>query len=665
MKKNFNFHFIKKVLVSTKISEQRVVLKNNTGASKLKVFLILFFCILQSVINNTNSISAQTLNLGKFGIEEGLPQSSIYTMLQDKDGIIWVGTMNGVSKYNGLNFENFSKKDGLSENRVTSSCLDKNGSIWFGHWSGGITKYDAITKKFLEIIPENFKISKTITCVLADKQGRIWMGTDGQGLLKYEKGNFVNLTTKDGLTSDAVTALMENNDGTIWIGTAKGITVAQPKLSSLDAYFPSQSITSFFCDTKGNKWIGTSDNGVVRINASDNLLKAYNTLDGLASNHVTLVFESENGTIFIGTYDGGVSKYLPQLEANNYKNTAFQTISTQHGLSNNRILSMIQDREKNIWIGTFLNLNQYFDEQFEIYGENEGLLNSLVWSIIEGSNNDFWIGTEGGLIQFKPEVYSTDALGKEKHREGQTEGLAGKSAGTNNYRFIRHTGKEGQALNTSALYKDINGNIWFTDFGQGLSRYNPATGLIKHYTTENGLPVNEIYCINGDKDGNIWIGTNKGGLLKFDLTSETFERFTTDDGIGSDQIYTIFRDSKNRMWLGTLSGDLTMYDSNIPFTSKNRFDGKLFKKFSKKDGYPCKFTICISEDIKGNLWFGTHDMGIYKYDPLALLEKDGNLFKNYTTKDGMASNTPFLLVCDRKNNLWIGSGLGIDKFNLR
>lgn len=642
------------------------VTKQNT-MKKIKAFWVLFFYLLQSVICNTNSVFAQTLNLGKFGIEEGLPQSSIYTMLQDKDGIIWVGTMNGVSKYNGLNFENFNKKDGLAENRVTSSCLDKNGDIWFGHWSGGITRYDVATKKFLEVIPQNIKISKTITCVLSDKKGRVWIGTDGQGLLKYENRIFTHLSTKDGLTSDAVTALMENKDGVIWIGTAKGITLAKTKLSALDTYFPSQSITSLFCDSKGNKWIGTTDYGVVRINASDNLLKAYNTLDGLSSNRVTLVFESENGTIFIGTYDGGVSKYLPQLEANNYKNTAFQTISTQHGLSNNRILSMIQDREKNIWIGTFLNLNQYFDEQFEIYGENEGLLNSLVWSIIEGSNNDFWIGTEGGLIQFIPNLSTGEGEPSQKQKAGGIAGgsssTSGKSGGA--YRFIRHTGKEGQALNTSALYKDIKGNIWFTDFGQGLSRFNPATGLIKNYTTENGLPVNEIYCINGDKDGNIWIGTNKGGLLKFDIITETFERFTADDGIGSNQIYTIFRDSKNRMWFGALSGDLTMYDSNIPFTSKNRFDGKLFKTFSQKDGYPCKFTICISEDIKGNLWFGTHDLGIYKYDPLALLEKGGDLFKNYSTKDGLASNTPFLLVCDRKNNLWIGSGLGIDKFNLR
>jgi ligand-binding sensor domain-containing protein/serine phosphatase RsbU (regulator of sigma subunit) len=613
-----------------------------------------FLYVLMVLLLAPCSLDAQTLNLSQFGIEEGLPQSSVYTMLQDKQGNIWVGTMNGVSKYNGLNFENFNKKDGLAENRVTSACLDNNGDIWFGHWSGGITKYDAVAKKFSEVLPTEISLSKTITSIVADKSGTMWFATEGQGIMKMEKGVFSKLTVKDGLLSDAVSSLMVYKDGTLWIGTSNGIMLLKSKLQKLDAILPSVSITDLFCDVKGNIWVGTSDYGLIRINASDKALKVYNTTHGLASNNVNTIYQADNGNIFIGTYDGGVSKYLPALEANNYKGAIFQTISTQHGLSNNRVLSIIQDREKNIWIGTFFNLNQYFDEQFEIYGDNEGLPNSLVWSVIEGDNNDYWIGTEGGLFQFIPNASATpdNAKGEE------TKGGVGKSKGT--FRFIRHTGKEGEVLNTSALYKDVKGNIWFTDFGQGVSRLNPATGDIKLYSTETGLPVNEIYSINGDKDGNVWIGTNKGGLLKFDIATEKFVQYTTDEGMGSNQIYTIYHDSKDRMWFGGLSGSLTMYDpNNLPK------QGGLFRTFNEKNGYASKFTICITEDGQGNLWFGTYDQGVYKYDPLALLERNGVLFKNYSIKQGLSSNTPFLLVCDTKSNLWIGSGLGIDKFDLR
>lgn len=573
-------------------------------------------------------VSAQTLNLNQFGIEEGLPQSSIYTMLQDMNGNIWIGTMSGVSKYNGLKFENFNKKDGLAENRVTSSCLGKNGEIWFGHWSGGISKYDVTKKQFEEIFPGKIKIKKSINCIFQDKQGTVWFGTDGEGLIKYQNGNFSQQTSKDGLASNVVNSFLEDKDGSVWIGTDNGITISKNKLSAYGETLPSNSIRSLLLDSKGNIWIGTMDKGVIRIDPNKQK-QIYNTSNGLAHEFVRVLFEDAGGNIFLGTYGGGVSKYLPQLEVNKYTGPVFQTISSKQGLSNDRVLSILQDREKNIWIGTYLNLNQYFDEQFEIYGNNEGLTNSLIWSVIQDKKGNLWVGTEGGLVQCIPNTGTTEPGNKDQQLK---------------YTFRKLTGKEGEILNTSALYEDIKGNIWYTDFGRGLSRINPATKKIDNYTVDkSGLPVNEIYCIRGDKEGNVWVGTNKGGLLKFDLNSEKFTQLTTQDGIGSEQIYSIYRDSKDRMWLGTLSGALTMYD------------GSNFRTFSDKEGYHSKFTLCITEDNDGNLWFGTYDLGIYKYD--------GATFKNYTTKNGLSSNTPYLLTCDDKNNLWIGTGLGVDRFN--
>jgi ligand-binding sensor domain-containing protein/serine phosphatase RsbU (regulator of sigma subunit) len=594
----------------------------------LKLSLARYWSFLSFVLILINyNLFAQTLNLNKFGIEEGLPQSSIYTMLQDKDGSIWIGTMSGVSKYNGLKFENFNKKDGLAENRVTSSCLDKNGDIWFGHWSGGISKYDKTKKQFVEIIPNKLKIRKAINCIFQAKNGTIWFGTEGDGIIKFQNGSFIQQTSTDGLAGNLVNTFMENKDGSIWIGTSNGITISSNgKFSPFKETLTSNSIRSLLIDLKGNIWIGTSDKGVIRID-QNNQKQVYNTSNGLANEFIRVLFEDVSGNIFLGTYGGGVSKYLPQLEANKYTGPVFQTISSKQGLSNDRVLSIIQDREKNIWIGTYLNLNQYFDEQFEIYGNNEGLENSLIWSVIQDKKGNYWAGTEGGLIQIIPNTFTT----------GQNQQLK--------YKFKKFTGKDGEILNTSALYEDIKGNIWFTDFGKGLSRINPTTKKIDTYTiSKNGFLSNEIYCIQGDNDGNIWIGTNKGGVLKFNIDSEKFTQLTKKDGLGSEQIYCIYHDTKNRMWFGTLSGDLTMYD------------GTSFKTYSKEEGYLSKFTLCIAEDNNGNIWFGTYDLGIYKYN--------GTSFKNYTTKDGLSSNTPYLLACDNENNLWIGSGLGVDRLNL-
>ncbi|HET6225065.1 MAG TPA: two-component regulator propeller domain-containing protein [Bacteroidia bacterium] len=604
-----------------------------TSADKTAKQLILCFHFLFIFLFS----NAQTLNLNQFGIEEGLPQSSVYTMLQGKDGSIWVGTMNGVSKYSGLNFENFSKKNGLAENRVTSSCQDKEGNIWFGHWSGGITKYDIQLKKFSEVHPDKIKLSKTITSIVADKNGTIWFGTNGEGLVKYQNGQFTAYTSENGLPDNHINALMIGKDGQVWIGTENGVSVYKRNFSAFSKDLPSKSIKCFLEEANGNIWIGTSDKGVIRMNANYAEMKNFTTSSGLASNNIKVMFQAENGSIFIGTNSDGISKYIPRLENTSYAGPLFSTISTQHGLSNDHIFSIIQDREKNIWIGTQLNLNQYFDEQFEIFGENDGLSNSLVWSVIQDKDENFWIGTEGGLVKFIPDI----------HKKTTGERLINVSSNSS-YVFTHKTGKNNEVLNTSALYEDIKGNIWYSDFGKGITRLNPGTNESKHFTTETGLPSNEIYAITGDKDGNIWIGTNKGGVLKFDIQTEKFKTYTTKDGLGSDQVYAIFCDSKNRLWFGCLGGKLSMLDSQIDDS---------FHTFSEQKGYPCNFTLCITEDKKGNMWFGAFDQGIYKFD--------GTAFKNYSSKEGLSSDTPFLLVCDNDDHLWIGTGLGIDRLDLK
>lgn len=586
----------------------------------LSKFILTFVALLTSVV-----AVSQTLNLNQFGIEEGLPQSSVYAMVHDKEGNIWVGTMAGVSKYNGLVFQNFSKKDGLSENRIISIALDKDGNIWFGHWAGGISVYSAKDKKFYEVPTESLNIYRNINCIIQDGKGDILFGTNGLGMLKYtpadsiHKGTLKHITATDGLPNDIVNSFVKDKNNVVWVASnsglhkydgGKGFSKVQGISSSL--------IKSLLIDSKGNLWIGSADKGVYVMSA-DGKIKNYDKAHGLSSSNVSLVFESDNGTIFIGTIGGGVSKYLPALEANGYKGPWFQTIGIEQGLSSNRVFSMIQDREKNIWIGTSLNLNQYFDEQFEIYGGQEGLENSLVWSVIQDKKGNYWLGTEGGLVNFE--------LGEN----------------TNKSKFTKVTG-QANVSNTTALYQDINGNIWHTNFTNGVSVYDPSSKRTTNYTTKDGLKSNEVYTIAGDRDGNVWIGTNKGGISVFDIKSKTFRSFSKKDGLGSDQVFVLYKDSKGNMWIGCLGGELTMYD------------GKKFYKYTKVDGYDTRYTVCIAEDKKGNIWLGTYGDGLYRYD--------GKAFKNYNEESGLSSDAPFMLVADDVNNLWIGTGLGVDRLNI-
>ena len=605
----------------------------------------------------TKIVTAQTLNFNQFSIEDGLPQSGINCLVQDSVGTIWIGTMSGVSKYNGIKFENFNKKNGLAENRVVSSCIDTKKNIWFGHWAGGISVYITKTKTFKHILPNDktIDIFKTINCIYQDKSENIWFGTGGQGLMRLDVSdynisddtakiahlNFKLIRKNEGLSSDIINSIGQDGDYTLWVGTDAGVT--KIKHSGVSKYIydhlditnglPSNTITSVLCDSKRRIWLGSIDKGIFRLGAPDDKkIKVYNTEDGLSSNDINVIFEDIEHHIFIGTFGGGVSKYLPALESNNYKGPIFQTISTQQGLSNDKVLSILQDREKNIWIGTYLNLNQYFEEQFEIYGINEGLENSLVWSVMQDKEDNFWLGTEGGLIKF----------------------MQGKNANENEFTYYTAyavSGKKGKTTATTALYEDAEGKIWFTNYGNGVSRLDPKTKKITNYTTKDGLLSNEIFSITGDKDNNIWIGTNKGGVAKFDLATKKFTNYTTTEGLGSNYVYCIFKDSKNRLWFGSLGGELTVYDpSSVGASSKT------FKKIGEKDGYKNKFTVCITEDSNGNIWLGSYDGGIYKYN--------GETFQNYSSRNGLNAETPFLMICDNKSNLWIGTNLGIDKFNL-
>jgi ligand-binding sensor domain-containing protein/serine phosphatase RsbU (regulator of sigma subunit) len=586
---------------------------------------------------------AQTMNLNQFGIEEGLPQSSIQTLLSDKQGNIWIGTMGGLSKFNGLGFENFSKKDGMAENRVVSGCIDKNGNIWLGHWIGGISKYHAKTKKFHEVkLPMALQNNLAINCIFEDAAGNIWIGTNGSGLIKYgpsakelnglysekEAGTFTIIKKQNGLSNDIVNAVQQDKTGCIWVGTDDGVTkIQQIQHGSVLRYnfsilkdLPGTSINTILPDNYGNIWMGTRNQGVFcMLKGSSENIKAYNMNDGLAGNSIKVLFEDKKNNLFIGTYGGGVSKYLRTLEANHYKGPIFQTIGTAQGLSNDKVLAIAQDREQNIWIGTYLNLNQYYDEQFEIYGEAEGLSNSLVWSVIQDRKGNFWLGTEGGLVKYKP----------------------GLNPNQNN--FVKfNSNRDNKNQNTTALFEDASGNIWFSNFDQGISFLNPENKKITQF--KDKISAREIFAITGDQDGNIWIGTNHEGAFKISADRRNVTHYTTKDGLGSNQIYTIFKDSKNYLWFGAIGGHLS------------RFDGSGFKTFSNKEGYDNKFTVCITEDNKGNIWLGSYNGGLYKYD--------GKKFKNYPVKEG-SSEAPFLLVCDDKNNVWIGTAKGLDKFSIK
>ena len=573
---------------------------------------------------------SQTANIIYFNTEHGLPQSTVNNIVQDKQGNLWIGTVEGVCKYNGLVFKNYSRKNGLAENWVTSSCIDHSGNIWFGHWTGGISRYNSKKDSMEMIVQSDVNITKPISKIVEDKDGVMWFASEGAGVLSLKVSDslatkaFEQYSSKDGLGSNIVFCIMQDKEGTMWFGTEAGISKLKNKvfsnISSRDG-LPSKSIISLFQDDSENIWVGSKDAGVFiypfQVASGRDFSaysKKYDLNSGLRSNFVTTIISDREKNFWIGTNGGGVTKIL-NPDAKSY----YRMLTTDEGLSSNKVLSILQDREGSIWIGTFVGLNQYRAETFQTYGKQEGLSNSLVWSLACERNGTFWLGTEGGLVKFSPNTV------KEKWFSNVT---AGKSFRDNNI---------------TSVMDDKAGNIWFSAWGEGVGRINTSTGKIERIQVKDGLPEDKIYSIASDKEGGIWFGTSKSGACRFDPVKKTFRIYKSDDGLGNDRVVTIFRDSKNNLWFGTLGGYVT------------KFDGSTFKTFSEKSGLLHSFVLSITEDKTGNIWIGTYGGGLYKFD--------GTAFTNYDVTDGMYSDTPFLLSPDG-DNLWVGTSLGIDRFSM-
>ncbi|MFL5754119.1 MAG: two-component regulator propeller domain-containing protein [Bacteroidia bacterium] len=595
---------------------------------------------------------AQTTSFISYGMEQGLVQSQVQSITQDDEGNLWIGTIAGLTKYNGSKFNSFTKNQGLAEDWITTSCKDKEGNIWFGHWAGGVTRYNIKTKNFENLGLEEYTRFKSIRAIHEDETGRFWIATEGAGVFIYDPSNnkMFALAERDGLSSNTVYDLMIDPYKNVWMATDSGLTVYnlnKPisasgsfiRIAGKDKLF-STNITTVTFTSQNELWLGSADNGTARIDMSrdiqDGLAEhitssqvVLNESNGLRSNFIRTIFEDHNKAIWVGTIGGGISLLIPEKDKDrteSLKQAVFKTYSTRQGLNYFNVSSIFEDRENTLWIGTDLGLNQYRGERMQTFDEADSIPNNIVWSICNDSDNNMWLGTNNGLSRLSF-TYGADKR-IERHKLTVFDAKQGIPAGT--------------AI--LASFQDSKGNMWFGSGFSGVFMLPKGQSKFISYSASSGLASDIVYSIAEDKLGNIWFGT-KEGATKFDPQTREFRSYTIADGLGGNHVYRIFRDSKGLLWIGALGGNLSVYD------------GAAFKTYDENSGLKHKFILCIDEDKKGNLWFGCYGGGLYKYD--------GKTFKCYSMKEGLSSESPFSIVADNDDNIWIGNNRGIDKFDVK
>jgi ligand-binding sensor domain-containing protein/serine phosphatase RsbU (regulator of sigma subunit) len=615
-----------------------------SGLQKQISFLLLLLLALSL------RITAQTTSFINYGVEQGLSQSQVQTITQDNDGNLWIGTLAGLTKYNGRSFSTFTKKNGMAEDWVTASYKDSQGDLWFGHWAGGVTRYSAKNKSFEDMHLEEYTRFKTVTSIMEDAKGYFWIGTEGSGVFIYDpnKNKMFALSKKDGLVSENIYRVVTDHLGNIWIATDMGITLYDPKLdiSSRKSFsllnssngLISDKVTSLACVNGNEMWVGTADAGVMMIPVGDNFSQkdpaaairgkaiTFSTANGLKSNFIDVIYEDSRHVVWIGTTSGGATKISPFQSTDRKEalgKAIVKTYGTKQGLNYFNVNAIFQDRENNVWLGTDIGLNQYRGDRFILIDQADGISNNIIWSTLCDSDGNLWLGTNDGLSKV---VFSTDPVNKEEK-----------------FKVTNYSTHEGLSSNVILSgFQDSHGNMWFGTGFSGVCELEKGQTKFKSLNTTNGLASDVVYAINEDTRGNIWFGT-KEGVSRFDPSSRSFRNFTTADGLGGNYVYRIFRDTKGNLWFGALGGNLSVYD------------GSSFMKYDESNGIDHRFILAMNEDKDHNIWFGSYGGGLVRFD--------GKSFTNYTTHDGMMTDSPYSIIADNDNNIWIGHSRGLDKFD--
>jgi ligand-binding sensor domain-containing protein/signal transduction histidine kinase len=518
--------------------------------------LKLFCLLLLAGGGSTLALDSQRA-LSQFGhevwlTENGLPQNTVHAIAQTKDGYIWLGTEEGLARFDGVRFAVFDKQNTpqLKSNYIRTLLADRLGALWIGTAEGLVRMLDG---KFTLFTTTEGLPSNTIQAIHEDRLGNLWVAT-ATGLGLFKSGELSTFTTRERLIGGSIQALFEAQDGALWIATPYGVgRVQDGKFVNYTVRdgLGSNSVRAIQQDRDGRLWFG-SLGGLTSF--SGGRFTNYTTHDGLPNDRIISLLADREGALLIGTA-GGLCRFTAGR---------FTGFNPGAPLSTSTILSLFEDLEGNLWIGTESGgVNLLKDTKFTTFTVREGLSNDLVKAIYEDRQGNTWIGTDGGGLN----LLKNGQLSSFSTREGLSSNVV------------------------LALFADNAGSLW-AGTPEGLNRY--SQGKFTVYTAADGLANNDVRSIAADHQGNLWIGT-RGGLTR--MKDGVFRTFTEVDGLPNDLIATLYEDTKGTLWIGTFGG-------------LGRFSNQEFTGITTKDGLSSDAVISLYEDAGGTLWIGTNGGGL-------------------------------------------------------
>ncbi|MEW6125522.1 MAG: two-component regulator propeller domain-containing protein [Acidobacteriota bacterium] len=403
---------------------------------------------------------------------DGLPDDAVSIMAQDKDGNLWIGTANGLARFNAGKFTVYTKREGLPDNGVNTLCFDKKNQLWVGT-NTGLCRWQET--RFIQPAKADALRHTNIYTLYADREGALWIGTIGSGLFRFKDETLSRYTTREGLPGDRVVAIFEDVEGDFWVGTDGGL--CQLKTGRFQVFTAQDGlnpdfISAIYQSKAGDLWVGTTSS-LSRFN--DGKFTTFTTRDGFPAKHVRSICEDHFGNLWIGTNGGGLTRF---------DNSRFTNWTTKDGLSSDHVSAVLEDHAGNLWAGTHgYGLNLFRDGRFTHYSTANGLPDNFVRTLYEDRAGNLWIGTQhGGLCRLK---------------DGKFDSFTTRDGLANNF--------------VVSFFEDPQNNLWIGMVDGGLSRFRD--GKFSNVTAKDGLYDNVAFQILPDTDddsANLWVSCNKG-----------------------------------------------------------------------------------------------------------------------------------------------------------
>jgi ligand-binding sensor domain-containing protein/DNA-binding CsgD family transcriptional regulator len=627
-----------------------------------RFFLLFLFLFPATILLGQAPESGEQWYFEQLTIDDRLSHNTVYCLLRDRQGYLWIGTQDGLNQYDGYDFlvyrsPQLSQPDQGFVGRTISSLLeDQAGNLWVGTRNFGVNLRAAGSDQFEHLQADSAFVGiegVDITALYEDRSGHIWIATGGKGLLCFDpmtRQSRLYDGANSGLSSDWVFDVIEDSLGGIWAATAglglnylgdddqfsMGVSLidGQPNLAG---YRKSLALDGH------SLWVGTEGSGLYRVDLMTGTYEQVlheGSQPALPSNGIRDLQLRSNGQLLIAIDKGGLAHYDPQLDS---LWIAGHQPSLYGSLNTNSLLSVLEDSSGTVWIGTYNGgINVFFPAQtnFEFATPASQFQSSSILSVAQGQQGQLWIGTDGGgCYTYFPASRSFVPL------EFSTQGRSPQASSN---------------LVVKSLLEDSRGHLWIGTFSRGLLRYDPSTKEVRQYreTFENprSLGGNNVWSMTEDRQGRIWIATLGGGMSVWHPETDDFSVYpphrTPNQPLMEADIMVVFIDRQARIWIGTGDLGLILWESETGPYRQFRHEPTDTTSLSSNE------IRSIFQDAAGTIWIGTEGGGLNRW-------VEGGSFERMAHLHSPSGAIVMSMTQDQAGMLWLATFSGIHRLNPR